>query len=83
MLDPEPPFPETLRYLWQWHQDIQIGVQGNGMTYPIIDWVTLEAWARLTRHQISPREASTIVTLSNIWAGIMSETRETKHAAGR
>lgn len=68
-----PAFPEPLRYLWNWFKEIQGGVQGNGTTYPVITWEALHCWMRLTREELSPRDARMIVALSNIWVGIMAE----------
>ncbi len=71
-----PPFPEPLRYLWNWFLEIRAGVQGNGMTYPVITWEALYCWTALMRQDLAPREAATIVTLGNIWASIMAEKAE-------
>lgn len=73
---PAPPFPETIRYLWNWYQEIQPGIQGNGTTFPVITWEALAAWASLTRQEITPREAHALIMLGNIWAGIMAEKIE-------
>jgi len=53
-------------------------VQGNGMTFPVITWEALHCWMVLTRQEIAPREAVTIIALGNIWASIMAEKAEKK-----
>lgn len=45
------------------------------MTYPVITWEALHCWAALMRQELSPREASTIITLGNMWAAIMGEKK--------
>lgn len=75
ILIPAPTFPEPLRYVWSWYLQIRAGIQGNGMSYPVITWETLHCWARLMRQEISPREAGTIISLGNMWAAIMSEKK--------
>jgi hypothetical protein len=75
---PQPAFPEPLRYLWIWFREIHSGVQGNGTTYPVVTWEAIDCWARLTRQEIAPREAQTIIVLGNIWASIMAEKAEKK-----
>ncbi len=70
-----PIFPEPLRYVWNWYQELRAGVQGNGTTYPVITWEALHCWSRLMRQEIAPREARTIISLGNLWAGIMGEKK--------
>ena len=48
------------------------------MTYPVITWEALHCWMVLTRQEIMPREALTIIALGNIWASIMAEKAEKK-----
>ncbi len=72
---PPPPFPEPLRYVWNWYQEIRAGVQGNGMIYPVVTWEALDCWARLMRQQVQPRDYRTIIALSNMWASIMGEKK--------
>jgi hypothetical protein len=68
-----PPFPEPLRYLWEWFQELRTGVQGNGQTYPVITWEAIYCWSQLTHQEVSPRDARVIVALSNSWSLIMQE----------
>jgi hypothetical protein len=75
VLAPAPHFPEPIRYVWDWYQEVRGGVQGNGNTYPVVTWEALHCWSRLTRQEVSPREARTIIALSNMWAGIMGEKK--------
>ena len=58
-------------------------MQGNGTTYPVVTWEAIDCWARLTRQEIAPREAQTIIVLGNIWAAIMAEKVEQKLNAAR
>ncbi len=75
ILIPAPSFPEPLRYVWDWYQEIRSGVQGNGTTYPIVTWEALDAWARRTRQDPDPRDARVIISLGNMWSGIMAEKK--------
>jgi hypothetical protein len=45
------------------------------MTYPVITWEALHCWSRLMRVDVAPREAQTIISLGNLWAGIMGEKK--------
>jgi hypothetical protein len=70
---PPPEFPHAIGYVWQWFAEVVRGIQGNGYSYPVITWTELDCWARLTRQEISPREARTIIILGTMHANIMSE----------
>lgn len=72
-----PEFPEPLRYLWSWFQEISLGIASNGMSYPVITWRDLEAWSNLTGQELQPREARNIIGLGNLRANIMSEKPKT------
>jgi hypothetical protein len=74
---PPPEFPAAIGHVWHWFQEIIRGVQGNGYSYPVITWTELDCWARLTRRDISPREARTIIVLGTMHANIMSEKIKT------
>lgn len=82
MLVAAPQLPEPLRYLWTWFQEIIRGVQGNGYSYPVITWEALDCWARLTRQDVSPREAKTLIVLGTMHANIMSEKIKTDAGKG-
>ena len=68
-----PEFPHAIGYVWTWFTEIIRGVQGNGYSYPHITWTELDCWARLTRQEISAREARTLITLGVMYANILSE----------
>jgi hypothetical protein len=74
---PSPEFPLAIGHVWHWFQEIVRGVQGNGYSYPVITWTELDCWARLTRQEVSPREARTIIALGTMHANIMSEKQKT------
>jgi hypothetical protein len=74
---PTPEFPIAICHIWHWFKEIIRGVQGNGYSYPVITWTELDCWARLTRQEISSREARTIIILGTMYANIMSEKIKT------
>jgi hypothetical protein len=80
VLIPPPEFPHAIAHVWQWFHEVVRGVQGNGMSYPVITWTELDCWARLTQQEISPREAKTIIVLGTMHANIMSEKTKTDAA---
>lgn len=47
------------------------------MSYPVITWTELDAWASRTRQDPDPREARTIIILGTMHANIMSEKLKT------
>lgn len=70
---PEPEFPYEIAHVWHFFHEVVRGVQGNGFSYPVITWTELDCWARMTRQDIPPREARTIIALGVMHANIMSE----------
>lgn len=75
ILSEVPEFPEAIGYVYDWFREVSLGLQGNGFSYPSLTWEGLDCWARLTRQDLEPREARTIMALGNIRAGIMSEKK--------
>ncbi len=74
-LSPEgPPFPEPLEYLWQWFEEISMGLPISGMAPPVVSWDSLQAWQRLTvAGPVERWEAYTLVQLGMLRAGIQAE----------
>jgi hypothetical protein len=70
---PSPEFPHAIGHVWRWFCEIRPGVQGNGVSYPVVTWTELDAWASRTRQDPDPREAKTIIILGTMHANIMSE----------
>jgi hypothetical protein len=61
-----PPFPEVLRYLWEWHEELvrtrTVGMTGvDPLTYPTID-----AWARLMDRELIPDEVEALLQLDAV-----------------
>jgi hypothetical protein len=77
VLIPPPELPHEIAHVWHWFNEVVRGVQGNGYSYPVITWTELDCWARLTRQEISPREAKTIIVLGTMHANIKSEKPKT------
>jgi len=48
------------------------GVQSSGLCHPGISWGDLDAWARMTRQEIEPHEARTLVRLGVMRANILN-----------
>jgi hypothetical protein len=68
-----PPFPEPLRYLWEWFCEILQGIDGNGWSQPVVSWMAIDSWSRMTRQEVAPRDARTIVRMGVMRANILAE----------
>lgn len=68
-----PPFPELLDYLWEWFNEILLGLEQNGMGPVTVSWQSLECWCSQMRVEIEPWEARALVWLGTIRANIQSE----------
>jgi hypothetical protein len=70
------PFPEDLGYLWLWFSQHSMGMAAGGMSYPVITWEGLQAWALLMQIDIEPWEADVIMNLSCTRANVHAEQAE-------
>jgi len=43
----EPPFPEPLRYVWEWYQELARGRGSSGFGPNPISWLDVLAWSGL------------------------------------
>lgn len=69
----EPPFPEPLRYVWEWFVSHSKGMASGGMSYPVITWEGFSAWCYLTRTEVQPWEVDVIMTLSIVRSNVQAE----------
>lgn len=61
--DEGPPFPEPLRYLWEWFHEAAFGRSGGGFGPAQLSWQDLRAWSEMTATDLRPWEAKTILRL--------------------
>lgn len=62
----EPSFPEPLRYLWEWFNELSAG-RGAGMAGMMpISWESIDAWARLTGQEPNPRECRALMAIDAV-----------------
>ena len=61
-----PPFPESLRYLYDWALEIcgRSGVSQLGVAP--VTYSTIESWMRLTGNQVSRRELRVLIQLDHV-----------------
>ena len=45
----EPPFPDSLRYLWEWFVQLSDGRGSSGFGPNPLSWPDFDAWSRLMR----------------------------------
>jgi hypothetical protein len=56
-----PPFPEDLRYLWDWYRQLRIGL-GEAMT-----WSAVDAWARRMEIPLRADECEALFLVEGAW----------------
>lgn len=56
-----PRFPESLRYLWDWHRELRMGIR------EMMTWVDLDAWSRQMRKHPTPSENEALFYLDAIF----------------
>jgi hypothetical protein len=77
LANPEsPPFPEELGYIWLWFSQHSMGMASGGMSYPVITWEGLQAWALLMQIDIEPWEIDVLMNLSCTRANVHAEQLE-------
>lgn len=61
-----PPFPDALRYIWEWFVEIRrgLGTDLNGLAP--LTWLGLDAWARRTGREPEPHEVDVLFTLDSV-----------------
>jgi hypothetical protein len=67
--------PDLLRYLWDWFEEISLGLSSDGFGPPLVTWEALAAWCCLTLNALEPWEATTLVRLGRQKAHIDSEPK--------
>jgi hypothetical protein len=61
-----PTYNDALEYLAEWSSDLASGRQ-VGMNGPVpLSWLDLYAWAQLTGHQLTEREARALLSLDRV-----------------
>ena len=56
----EPPFPDSLGYLWDWYEELAYSRSSSGFGPNPITYVDIEAWGRLCSVDLSRWEVQTI-----------------------
>jgi hypothetical protein len=69
-----PDCPAALNYLWFWFCQHCFGLSSGGMGVPVVTWEGLHSWACLSKVEMEPWEALTMVRLGHLRAIISSET---------
>ena len=62
----EPPFPDPLRYLWDWCLEIRQGLGADINGLASLTWNALDAWARRTRRRPKPYEVAALFALDGV-----------------
>ena len=64
--DDKPELPVALSYLWDWFQQVRVGVTYDTNGGMELTWAQVEAWASLMRIAVLPWEADTLVLLGSM-----------------
>ena len=62
----------ALAYLWEYFNEISMGMSMNGMSYPTISWKCLAAWRELMRIDLEPWEWRALLKLGGLRATVLS-----------
>lgn len=80
-LDPLPPFPWAISYVWDWFHEFAGGLKANGMAPAMAGWDDVQHWCQAMRLDLDPWEKRLLVRLANLRAGVQSETDADKAKA--
>lgn len=75
-IDEAPRCPQALVYLWNWFDEISIGLSSNGFGPAILTWEALKAWSEFAVIRLEPWEARVLVTLGYKRALIHGEEQQ-------
>lgn len=73
VLDPPPPFPNRLAYLWALFNEFAWGLVANGMAPPMASWRDAEDFAASQLYPLTPFDKMMLVKLANIRANIQAQ----------
>jgi hypothetical protein len=73
-LDPLPPFPWAISYVWDWFLEFSQGLKANGMAPVMAGWGDVQHWSQAMRLDLDPWEKRLLVRLANLRAQVQSET---------
>lgn len=62
-----PPFPEALRYLWGWWQELELGRTWREGSPSAVTFAEVRAWSELTGTELRPDEAVALVEIDRTW----------------
>lgn len=62
-----------LRYLFNYFQEIAMGLAANGFSIPSVSWETLHAWCELRTIKLEAWESLTLVQLGQIRANVLTD----------
>jgi hypothetical protein len=68
-----PQCPLPLRYLFEYFQEIAIGLSANGFSIPTVSWESLCAWSGLRGVDLEPWESLLLVQLGQVRAKALME----------
>lgn len=68
-----PQCPPALRYLFDYFQEIILGLSANGFSIPAISWETLRAWCDLRAIKLETWESLALVELGHIRVNVLTE----------
>ncbi|SNS36129.1 hypothetical protein SAMN05216374_0974 [Tardiphaga sp. OK246] len=72
-LEPFPPFPWALAYVWDWLQEFSIGLKATGMAPIMAGWDDVQYWTQAMRLDLEPWEKRLLVRLANLRASVQAE----------
>jgi hypothetical protein len=75
--DAPPAFPELLTYLWQWFQELTLGIAPTGFGPAVITWEALRSWREVMGIDLEAWEARALVFLGMLRASIAAESSKT------
>ena len=75
-----PQFPDLLDYLWQWFQELSLGIAPTGFGPAVITWETLRSWREIMGIDLEAWEARALVMLGMLRASIAAESTRTERS---
>ena len=82
-LDPLPPFPFEIGYVWDWYHEFSVGLTASGMAPVMAGWDDVQHWCQAMRLDLDPWEKKLLVRLANLRAAVQAEADADKTKTGK
>lgn len=76
-----PDVDDSVIYIWTWFIELNAQRTSNGFSPNPIQFVDIQAWASLTKRDITPWELKTLRKLDSVWLNELGKMRDSQNTS--